>query len=129
VPHLPSLYQALGGEAAVRALTEAFYDRIEKDPGFAALHRLHLSGRGVAHAREQQFAFLSGFLGGPRLYLERHGPVPVRDIHAHVGIGPDLRDLWLAAMRKAVADVGTEPALAETLMRQFERAAEVVRNR
>lgn len=122
-----TMYDALG-ERGVRALVEAFYDIIEQDPAARALHLLHLRGSGISHARAQQFDFLSGFLGGPRLYVERHGHSHLREIHAHVPIDTEMRDLWLRCMTQALEKAAVPGELRETLMRHFGRAAEMVRN-
>ncbi len=98
-----TLYKELGEEAGVRTLVEAFYDVIEQDPGAHELHLLHLRGHGVAHSREEQFNYLSGFFGGPSRYVQKHGHSRLTEIHEHVPIGPAMRDLWLRCMEKAMA--------------------------
>ncbi len=124
-----SLFTRLGGEEGVRALVERFYDLIEQDEAAQPLHQLHLQGAGVAHSRAEQFNYLCGFLGGPQHYVMRHGHSRLREIHQHVPIGPEMRDLWLACMEKAIAQRGILPDLAAQLMRHFAVAAETSRNR
>ena len=129
LPKGRSLYAELGGEDAIRRLVEAFYDVIEQDEAAAELHLLHRRGHGVAHAREEQFNYLSGFFGGPSYYVQKHGHSRLREIHEHVEIGPEMRDLWLACMRKAVVQAGLPEHLREMVMRHFTFAAETTRNR
>ena len=124
-----SLFARLGGEAGVRALVERFYDIIEQDPAARPLLDLHLQGAGVAHSRAEQFSYLCGFFGGPQHYVMRHGHSRLREIHAHVLIGPALRDLWLACMARAIEDRGIAADLAAQMMRHFTVAAEASRNR
>jgi hemoglobin len=123
-----SLYQQLGEETGIRALVEAFYDIIEQDKDAEPLHLLHLRGHGVAHSREEQFNYLSGFFGGPSRYVLKHGHSRLREIHEHVPIGPEMRDLWLKCMARAIDRIGIPEALREPLMRHFTRAAETARN-
>ena len=125
----PSLYQELGGEEGVRRLVETFYDIVEREEPGEHLHLLHRRGHGVAHSRDEQFAFLSGFLGGPRLYVERHGHSNVRHMHAHVEIGPEARDAWLTCMRLAMERVGLSDDLRTRLDQHFTRVATQLRNR
>ncbi len=54
----------IGGEQKLRDLVELFYDMVETLPEGSNLRRLHARGHGVAHARVEQFNFLSGFMGG-----------------------------------------------------------------
>ncbi len=124
-----SLYDAVGGAEGVRRLVETFYDIVEHEPAGEILHLLHLRGSGVAHSRVEQFNFLSGFLGGPRLYVERHGHSDVRQMHEHVEINAAARDAWLACMTEAIARCALAPATRDRLMTHFTRVAHQLRNR
>lgn len=123
------LYERMGGEAAVRTLVETFYDIVEFEPEGEVLHLLHRRGHGVAHSRIEQFNFLSGFLGGPRLYVEKYGHSDVREMHVHVEIGAEARDAWLRCMAMAIDRVGLSAALKGELMASFTRVAHALRNR
>lgn len=124
-----SFYDLIGGEDGVRRLVETFYDIVEQEPEGKALNVLHLRGMGVAHSRIEQFHFLSGFLGGPRLYVEKHGHSNVRTMHEHVEIGPEARDAWLNCMTLALDRVGVQPDVKAGMMAHFTRVATVLRNR
>lgn len=124
-----SIYLKLGEEAGIRRLVDTFYDIIEQDEAAADLHRLHLQGFGISHSRREQTDFLCGFFGGPQYYVMKHGHARLRDIHAHMPIGPQMRDLWLACMAKAIAQVGIDAEFSAVLMRHFAVAAEACRNR
>ncbi|HVJ32828.1 MAG TPA: group II truncated hemoglobin [Terriglobia bacterium] len=126
---VPVLYEQMGGEAEVRRLVETFYDIVEHEPEGAPLHLLHLRGHGVAHSRIEQFNFLSGFLGGPRLYVERYGHSDVRQMHAHVAIDRMARDAWLRCMEMAIDRIGLSAELKTALMRHFTRVADMLINR
>lgn len=123
-----SAYERLGGDDGVRALVEVFYDIIEQEDYAAELHLLHRRGFGTAHSREEQFNYLSGFLGGPQRYVMKHGHARLKEIHEHVPIGPGMRDLWLRCMSEAIARRGLDEDLAPLLMRHFKAAAETARN-
>lgn len=122
------LYDQMGGEATIQQLVETFYDIVEHEPEGTVLHRLHLRGHGVAHSRIEQFNFLSGFLGGPRLYVERYGHSDVRQMHAHVVIDRQARDAWLTCMAMAIDRVGLNPEIRATLLKHFSRVADMLVN-
>lgn len=128
-PARRSLFAELGGEDVIRRLVETFYDIIEQDADAEQLHRLHLRGHGVAHSREEQFNYLCGFFGGPSYYVQKHGHSRLKEIHAHVEIGPEQRDLWLNCMRKAIVKADIPQERHELVMRHFGVAAETSRNR
>jgi hemoglobin len=119
-----SLYDQLGGELGLQQLVRVFYDIVETDPAAEDLHRLHLRGNGVAHSRLEQFNFLSGFLGGPKLYAEKHGHANIKLMHAHVTINSHTKDLWLQAMRQAIDIVALDASIKQQLMLSFTAVAD-----
>jgi hemoglobin len=121
-----TLYERMGGADALRKLVDDFYDLIENDPDGEILNLLHLRGHGVAHSRIEQFNFLSGFFGGPRLYTEKHGHSDVREMHRHVEVGPTERDAWLLCMQRAVDGMAFEREVSERLMKHFRVVANVL---
>lgn len=124
-----SLYSLIGGEQGVRRLVETFYDVIEGCAEGHAVHLLHLRGHGVAHSRIEQFNFLCGFLGGPRLYGEKYGHSDVRLMHGHVEIDAQAKDAWLTCMLMAIDRVGLEGDLKQQLMASFTKVATRLVNR
>lgn len=123
------LYERVGGEDGLRTLIETFYDIVEFEPEGRGLHLLHLRGHGVAHSRIEQFNFLSGFLGGPRLYIEKYGHSNVREMHEHVEIDATARDDWLKCMTMAIDRVGLLPDVKKDLMANFTRVAFMLKNK
>jgi hemoglobin len=124
-----SLYEQVGGEQGLRDLVETFYDIVENDPNVHDLHLLHLRGHGVAHSRIEQFDFLSGFLGGPQLYVEKHGHSNVRTMHEHIEINASTKDMWLNSMSTAIDKVGLPHNVKHELMAHFTRIANMLQNR
>ena len=122
-----SAYERLGGDDGVRALVERFYDIIEQEEYAEELHLLHRRGFGVAHSREEQFNYLSGFFGGPQRYVMKHGHARLKEIHEHVPIGRDARPL-AALHGPGDRRSGLDEELAALLMRHLKAAAETARN-
>ena len=118
-------YALLGG-AAVRALVERFYDLMDLEPQYAELRALHAPD--LAHAREKLYLFLSGWLGGPSLYIERYGHPMLRRRHLPFPIGIRERDQWLACMEQAMAEQGVTDHLRARLREAFFQTADWMRN-
>ncbi|MDZ4096269.1 MAG: group II truncated hemoglobin [Paracoccaceae bacterium] len=125
---MQSMLDQIGGEPALRALVDHFYDLIEADPRGENLMRLHFRGHGLAHVRVQQFDFLCGFLGGRRYYEEKHGQMEVRLMHAHVPIARADAESWLALMDQALADMGHSGEHIDRLRTVFRRVALILVN-
>lgn len=120
----------LGGEAAVRALAEAFYDEMERhEPALAGLHRQDPPGKVSRQSRDNFALFLVGWLGGPQTYTERHGHPRLRLRHAKVPVDEAMRDAWLRSMARALDARGVGGAVRSFLDARFGEVADFLRNR
>lgn len=119
-------YAQLGGEAALRALVDRFYDLMDLEPGYRELRALHPST--TEGSRDKLFMFLSGWLGGPDLFVERHGHPRLRARHLPYAIGVRERDQWLACMAQAMQECGLDAVLATRLKASLAKTADWMRN-
>ena len=119
-------FESIGGEAPVRALVDAFYDTMDREPGYTHLRDLHEPD--LTEARDKLFWFLCGWLGGPNHFVERFGHPRLRARHAHVRIGTQGRDEWLACMADAMNACGIEGPLRQFLDARFAHVADFMRN-
>jgi len=122
-----TLYEALGGEAVVGRLCDRFYALMDSVPHFAGIRAMHPADLG--ESRDKLFMFLSGWLGGPDLYVQRVGHPMLRRRHMPFAIGEAERDQWVACMTLAMEDVGIAPALRDRLLQAFFSTADFMRNR
>lgn len=120
-----NLYNEIG-EDKLRLLVDKFYDIVEQDPAAEELYLLHLRGHGINHSRAEQFRFLSGFFGGPKLYVEKFGHANLTRIHEHIEIGPTLRTLWLDCMARAVSEIKLPEETGAEVMRHFTRIVSTI---
>lgn len=122
----PTPYALIGGDAAVRALVDAFYDRMDLEDAFKDIRGLHPPS--LDGSRDKLYWYLSGWLGGPSLYIDRFGHPRLRARHLPFPIAERERDQWLACMRMAMADVQMDDELAQALMDAFFGTADWMRN-
>ncbi len=108
-----TVYEAIGGESGVRALVDRFYDQMDRDPSMRILRDLHPAD--LVESREKLWWFLSGWLGGPPLYMQRKGHPRLRARHLPFAIDGVARDQWMACMRAALAEASLEAPLRERL--------------
>lgn len=125
---IDSLYAHFdGGETQIRALVDAFYDEMDRNPAYAELRALHpprLNG-----SRDKLFWFLCGWTGGEPHYTERFGHPRLRARHLPFTIASRERDQWLACMATATRQVGLAENLRETLLEALSPLADWMRNR
>ena len=117
----------IGGEPAVQALVERFYDLMDLEPAYQALRAAH--GPSLEQAREKLFWFLCGWLGGPDYYIERFGHPRLRMRHLPFAIGIRERDEWVLCMDQAMRETGVDDALRQRLNQSFFQTADFMRNR
>ena len=119
-------FERVGGEAAVRALVDRFYDLMDLDAAYTELRALHPSR--LEGSRDKLFWFLCGWLGGPQHYTDRFGHPMLRARHLPYRIGIRERDQWLACMQQAMREREVDARLAQRLAESFFGTADWMRN-
>ena len=117
-------YEAIGGEAPVRAVLQSLYDRLFEDPIVGFL----FDGKDKKHIVEQQVAFTCAFLGGPQRYTgkplpEAHAKLPLlaghfdrrhwvlKQVLEERVVPPEVQTAWLkidADLRPSVLRAGED---------------------
>jgi hemoglobin len=119
-------YELIGGEAGVHALVDRFYDLMDTAPEAADVRALHAKSLKVS--REKLFQFLSGWLGGPPLYIERYGHPMLRARHLPFAIAERERDQWLWCMERAISEHPMPDDLKDFLRQRLRPLADHMRN-
>lgn len=121
-----SPYTRIGGDAGIRRLVVRFYALMDELPEAYAARKIHPAE--LTESATKLFDFLSGWLGGPQLYIEKHGHPMLRRRHFPYPIGPQERDEWLLCMRLALDETVADHALRTELYAQFAQLGEHMRN-
>ncbi len=126
-----SFFELLGGAEngaeTIRNLVETFYDIMDGDPKAAGIRAMHKPD--LTEAREKLFMFLTGWTGGPQLYIERYGHPMLRARHMPFPIGESERDQWMYCMIRAMHQQGFDETLMTKLASQLYGVADFMRNR
>jgi hemoglobin len=123
---LNSLYCLIGGATKLRALVDRFYDIMDSSPEAKEIHAYH--AKSLNQSREKLFMFLSGWSGGPALYVEKYGHPRLRQRHMPFSIGEIERDQWLWCMNKALDESELMSTVKEHLKSRFAEVADFMRN-
>ncbi len=121
-----SLYELLGGEKGLRSLVDRFYDIMDSSPEAEKIRAFH--AKSLKQSRDKLFMFLSGWSGGPQLYVEKYGHPRLRMRHMPFPIGSVERDQWLWCMNKALDESGLDLRVVEFLKTRFSEVADFMRN-
>jgi hemoglobin len=115
-------YEGLGGADALRLLVDRFYDLMDELPETHGLRQLHPAD--LTGSRQSLFEFLSGWFGGPSLYIEKKGHPRLRMRHMPFAIGPGERDQWMLCMRTALDEQVGDEALHQGVLNAFVQMAD-----
>lgn len=122
-----SLYELIGGETSLRSLVDRFYDVMDSAPEAKKVRAIHPVD--LTHSRDKFFMFLSGWSGGPPLYMEKIGHPRLRQRHMPFPIGGQERKEWLWCMDKALHEMPFDEQLIEHLNGKFTEIANSMQNR
>ena len=121
-----SHYERIGGETKVRALVHRFYELMDALPEAHGVRKMH--GADLKSSEEKLFMFLTGWMGGPQLFVRKFGQPVLRQRHMPFAIGKAERDQWLLCMGQALDEVVEEEALRNELRVAFIKVADFMRN-
>ena len=120
-------YEIIGGEATIAKLCDRFYELMASVPQFAELRAMHPED--LQGSRDKLFMFLSGWMGGPDLFVEKYGHPRLRGRHMPFAIGIKERDQWVACMALAMEDAGLSEDVRKVMLRNFFNTADFMRNK
>jgi hemoglobin len=120
-------YQLMGGEPTVRAIVTRFYELMDTLPEVRAIRSMHAAD--LSGSEDKLFSFLSGWLGGPQLYVEKFGQPRLRASHLPFAIGSAERDQWMLCMRTAMEENIADGNLRDSLIKALGDLADFMRNR
>lgn len=120
-------YELLGGEQGVRRLADEFYQVMAERAEATKIRQMHAEN--LSAIKDKLFMFLSGWMGGPDLYLQKYGTICLSSAHAAYAIGADERDQWLACMDQALINIDASEELREMLKGPMFQLADVMKNK
>lgn len=118
-PTITSLYEQLGGQAAVEAAVDRFYRKVLADDRISRF----FEGVDMDKQRAKQKAFLTMAFGGPHNYTGKD----MRQGHAHLlkmGLNDSHVDAVIELLGETLRDLGVK----EDLIQQVAAIAESTRN-
>lgn len=121
-----TIYELVGGEAGLRAVVDRFYDLMDGDAVYGPIRSMHHDDLGAI--RTGLFEWLSGWLGGPPLFIERKGSPCITGAHLPFRIDAEASALWVGCMTRAMEDVGVAERYREVLLPALARIADGLRN-
>jgi hemoglobin len=124
---IPTHYERIGGAEKIRALVHRFYQLMDELPEAHRIRKLHAAD--LQEAEDKLFKFLSGWMGGPQLFVQEHGEPMLFRRHRPFPIGDTERDQWMLCMNQAMEEVIKDAALRAELSASFYKVANHMRNR
>ncbi len=120
-------YELIGGEAAVARLVDIFYDEMDRHPDATVIRAMH--AKDLKASREKLRLFLTGWLGGPPVYVEKYGHPRLRRRHFPFEIDSAAATAWMLCMDVALAEVVKDRLLRDHLRGALQNVAAHMRNK
>ena len=114
-------YELMGGEAAVTLLVDRFYFYMDTLPEAKEVRNVHSDS--LSNAKSKLFKFLSGWLGGPDLFVQEFGHPRLRRRHFPFTVGQVERDQWMLCMNKAMDEIQMNAELKAGLLESMSQLA------
>jgi len=118
-------YLAAGKLEGITKLVDSFYGYMDSLPAATKIRAMHPNDLTVS--KDKLTCFLSGWLGGPRLFSQKYGSISIPMIHKHLIVASAERDAWLLCMREAANDQPFHNTFKRYLLEQLFVPAERVR--
>ena len=93
-----SIYDSIGGAAAVRAAVDDFYDRVLADPELAPF----FDGTDMQRLKAHQRSFIAAAIGGPEVFAGRD----MASAHASLGVSDAQFDAVVAHLVDTLTGLG-----------------------
>lgn len=117
-------YYLLGGEQAIRNLCDTFYSVMDSLPETQTIRAMH--GKDLTKISQRLFEYLSSWLGGPDLYVEKYGSMCISQAHAPYAIGEAERDQWLLCMDETLTKINASDDVKSMLKQPFYQVANML---
>jgi hemoglobin len=122
-----NFYNVVGGAEGVRKLVDRFYDLMDTLPEAKHIREMHPLT--LDESRDKLFEFLSGWLGGPPIYIEKRGHPRLRARHLPFAIDDAARDQWMMCMSRALDECVSDKDAVAKLIGGMQQLADHMRNR
>lgn len=119
-------FEQLGGSAAVERLVNIFYEEMDQQPQAKTIRAMH--AKDLKSSKEKLRLFLTGWLGGPPLYVEKYGHPRLRRRHFPFAVDTAAAEAWMACMDVALEKVVSDRLLRDQLRGAFQNVAAHMRN-
>lgn len=121
-----TMYDWIGGEEGVRKLVNRFYDIMDSDEKAKTVRAMHKED--LSNIRQGLFEYLSGWLGGPPLFIAKHGSPCITKQHKPFKIDQQASEAWMHCITQAMEDVDIEEKYRDMLKPAFQRMCDTLIN-
>jgi len=122
-----SLYDHIGGQPVVSAISNTFYDIMESDPYVTPLLDVH--PKPMDAIRQLFTDYLAMWLGGPDNYTPKRGHPRLRARHLSFKVTKELKTQWMYCMRISINQHVKDKRIAEQILNALDQLAEHMINK
>ncbi len=117
-------YKTAGKLEGITQLVNDFYDYMDTIPEAKHIRSMHKDD--LTESRKKLSYFLSGWMGGPRIYADTFGGLSIPMSHKHLTIDRDSVETWILCMQKAIDKQPYDDTFKVYLIKQLRFPAEKI---
>lgn len=114
-------YDLMGGEPAILSIVDRFYFYMDTLPEAKDVRGVHQED--LSRAKDRLFKFLSGWLGGPDLFVQEYGHPRLRQRHFPFVVNQQGRDQWMLCMKKSLYEVSMPDVIRKNILQALDDLA------
>lgn len=122
-----SLYEMFGGESNLKILVSKFYQIMDENKDYKILRDMH--AKDLTISEEKLFMFLSGWMGGPQLYINKYGHPRLRARHMSFPITNNDSLAWISCMKEAMNFIDVPQNIKDFLIIELSKTASFMVNK
>ncbi|WP_372861289.1 globin [Spongiibacter sp.] len=116
-------YEILG-ESGISDVVQAFYQLMDSRPEYAEIRAMH--GDDLSAVSAQLSLYLTSWMGGPPVYVERNGSMCITAAHRGLGIAPRHSQQWLDCFAEALAQRSDADRVTAMLLPALRRITDML---
>ena len=116
-----SHYTRIGGAEKIKELVSTFYQLMDELPETTGIRKMH--AKSLKGSIDKLNKYLTGWMGGPQLYVQEFGHPMLRQRHFPFVISSSERDQWLICMNLSLYKTVEDAQLRLELSDAFAKIA------
>lgn len=125
-PYAGTIYSRIGGKKAIDSVVDEFYHIMKTDPVARDCFLTHKGDLEEVAVKLKEYFY--GWLGGPQVYVKKHGHPRMRMRHISIPIGLKEAEQWMYCMKLSLRKSKIDLNDQEEMLAAMKHLASIIIN-